>query len=97
MRIKPDLKNLRIGFISTRFSGTDGVSLETEKWADVLEKMGHTCFYFAGMSDRAEEISYVVPEAFFHNPEMDEIHEQIYTHTSRPVELTNRILKLKEF
>ena len=23
-----------IGFISTRFAGTDGVSLETDKWAD---------------------------------------------------------------
>ncbi len=97
MRIIPDLSNLRIGFISTRFSGTDGVSLETEKWAYVLEKMGHTCFYFAGMSDRPDEISYVVPEAFFHHPEMDELHEQIYTRTTRPVELTNRILKLKEY
>ena len=97
MRINPDLSNLRIGFISTRFSGTDGVSLETEKWADVLEEMGHTCFYFAGMSDRPEDISYVVAEAFFHHPEMDDLHDQIYTRTTRPVELTNRILKLKEY
>jgi hypothetical protein len=28
----------RIGFISTRFAGTDGVSLETAKWATVLER-----------------------------------------------------------
>ncbi len=97
MRIKPDLNHLRIGFISTRFAGTDGVSLETEKWADVLEKMGHACFYFAGMSDRPEEISYVVPEAFFHHPEIDEIHEQIFTRSTRPVELTARISKLREY
>ena len=25
-----------IGFVSTRFAGTDGVSLETKKWAEVL-------------------------------------------------------------
>ena len=49
LRRRPDIKHLRIGFISTRFSGTDGVSLETAKWARVLEEMGHTCFYFAGM------------------------------------------------
>ncbi len=37
-----------IGFISTRFAGTDGVSLEASKWAQVLERDGHTCFWFAG-------------------------------------------------
>lgn len=44
-----------IGFISTRIAGTDGVSLETEKWAEVLEDLGHTCFYFAGEFDRPQE------------------------------------------
>ena len=29
---------MRIGFVSTRFHGTDGVSLEASKWANVLEK-----------------------------------------------------------
>ena len=37
-----------VGFISTRIAGTDGVSLETAKWADVLTKEGFSCFYFAG-------------------------------------------------
>ena len=34
-------KKLSFGFVSTRFAGTDGVSLETNKWVDVpnsLEK-----------------------------------------------------------
>lgn len=39
---------MRIGFISTRLSGTDGVSLEVEKWSKVLRKMGHELFYCAG-------------------------------------------------
>ena len=30
----------RIGFISFRLAGTDGVSLETAKWAEVLEEQG---------------------------------------------------------
>ena len=37
-----------IGFISTRLSGTDGVSLETEKWIDVLKEMGHDIYIVAG-------------------------------------------------
>lgn len=39
---------MRIGFIATRLSGTDGVSLEVEKWARVLQEMGHELFYCAG-------------------------------------------------
>lgn len=68
-----------IGFISTRFAGTDGVSLEVTKWATVLERMGHKCFYFAGECDRPAEISYVVPEAFYRHPEIDKINQQAYS------------------
>jgi glycosyltransferase involved in cell wall biosynthesis len=39
---------MRIGFISTRLNGTDGVSLEVEKWATVLRRMGHEVCYCAG-------------------------------------------------
>jgi glycosyltransferase involved in cell wall biosynthesis len=39
---------MRIGFISTRLNGTDGVSLEVEKWATVLKRLGHEIYYCAG-------------------------------------------------
>lgn len=68
-----------IGFVSTRFAGTDGVSLETEKWATVLERLGHKCFYFAGECDRPAESSLVVPEAFYRHPEIEAINEQAYS------------------
>jgi len=68
-----------IGFISTRFAGTDGVSLETEKWAIVLERLGHKCFYFAGECDRPAEQSQVVPEAFYRHPEIEAINLQAYS------------------
>jgi mannosylglucosylglycerate synthase len=64
-----------IGFISTRFAGTDGVSLETAKWADVLEAMGHRCFYFSGLSDRPEAQAMVVEEAFYRHPEIKARHD----------------------
>jgi len=69
----------RIGFVSTRFSGTDGVSLETQKWADVLERMGNQCFYFCGECDRPQEISHVVPEAFYRHPRIDAINQVVFT------------------
>jgi len=68
-----------IGFISTRFAGTDGVSLETAKWATVLERMGHECFYFCGECDRPEKNSYIVPEAFYRHPTIDSINQIVYT------------------
>jgi glycosyltransferase involved in cell wall biosynthesis len=67
-----------IGFLSTRFAGTDGVSLESAKWATVLEQMGHTCFYFSGLSDRPAERSWVVPEAFYRHPVIDEMNHTAY-------------------
>jgi mannosylglucosylglycerate synthase len=71
----------RIGFISTRFAGTDGVSLETAKWAAVLERMGHQCFYFCGESDRPPQQSYVIPEAFYRHPSIDAITQSVFTGT----------------
>ncbi len=41
----------RVGFVSTRISGTDGVSLETYKWYQVLERNGYECYFFAGELD----------------------------------------------
>lgn len=44
--------NGNIGFISTRYSGTDGVSLEETKWKDVLEnRLGKKCFFLSGEFD----------------------------------------------
>jgi mannosylglucosylglycerate synthase len=85
----------RIGFVSTRFEGTDGVSLETEKWAAVLERMGHTCFYFAGICERPAERSRVVPEAFFLHPEIGVIHNDIFTNPNRSPDITRKVDQLK--
>jgi glycosyltransferase involved in cell wall biosynthesis len=69
----------RIGFVSTRFAGTDGVSMETQKWATVLERLGHHCFYFCGECDRPAEISMVVPEAFYRHPVIDAINQVVFS------------------
>ena len=68
-----------VGFISTRFAGTDGVSLEAQKWATIFERLGHSCFYFAGECDRNANQSLVVPEAFYRHPEIDKLNQQAYS------------------
>jgi hypothetical protein len=54
---------LNIGFVSTRFAGIDGVSLESSKWARVLEDQGHTCFWFAGELSKSNPISLQADQA----------------------------------
>ncbi len=71
------MKSKNIGFVSTRFAGTDGVSLEASKWAEVFEKSGHRCFWFAGKLDRDLEKSFHVPEAHFLHAQNQWINEQV--------------------
>ena len=86
----------RIGFISTRLAGTDGVSLETEKWAAVFEKEGMECFYFAGELDRPPERSYLVELAHFSHPDIRDIHRNVFGQPTRGRFVTNRIHEIKE-
>ncbi|MEE4608708.1 MAG: glycosyltransferase family 4 protein [Desulfobacteraceae bacterium] len=81
----------RIGFVSTRFCGTDGVTLEAAKWADVLTGVGHECFWFAGELDREPEASFLVPEAHFHHPENRWIASRVFGCKRREPEVSDRI------
>jgi mannosylglucosylglycerate synthase len=74
---------MNIGFISFRFAGTDGVSLEVAKWAAILEEMGHTCFYFAGQCDRPADRSLIVPDAFYQDPEVLVRHHAFFSRPTR--------------
>ncbi|MGE5641735.1 MAG: glycosyltransferase family 1 protein, partial [Byssovorax cruenta] len=91
----PSIPPRRIGFVSTRFSTTDGVSLETQKWAHVLSGLGHQMFYFAGLCNRPPEVSYVVPEAHFDHPEIRKITDLAFRLRVRPFEVTRRIHELQ--
>jgi glycosyltransferase involved in cell wall biosynthesis len=94
----PDLKTgdrvKNVGFISTRIAGTDGVSLELEKWADVFKKFGWTSFYFAGELDRPPERSYLVEEAHFTHPEIKVIHNKVFGVTTRERAVSKKIYQL---
>jgi glycosyltransferase involved in cell wall biosynthesis len=93
-----DFKN--VGFISTRIAGTDGVSLEIEKWAEVFEQEDFRCFYFAGELDRPPEQSYLVPEAHFTHPDIKDVYLQSFGTTLRDRAVSKKIyhlaIKLKD-
>lgn len=80
-----------IGFISTRIAGTDGVSLEIDKWAKVLESNGYNCFYFAGISDRSPKKCFIVKEANFEHPKIRKIGKECFGKSKRSPEITKLI------
>ena len=85
----------RIGFISTRLAGSDGVSLETEKWAQILQSMGHECFYFAGELDRPESRATVAPEAHFNHPDIAAINRDLFDDPTRSSKTTGLVHSLR--
>ena len=84
-----------VGFVSTRFAGTDGVSLETAKWADVFEGVGFSCYYFAGELDRSPESSFFVEEAHFQHPEIKDVFSNCFGTRVRGRFITQKIYDLK--
>lgn len=88
--------NLHIGFISTRLFGTDGVSLEVDKWVEVLHQMGHQSYCFTGLSDWPVERSYLVNEAYFKNDEIQKINVSLFEKHLRTEKIADQIQKLKK-
>lgn len=65
---------MKIGFISFRIAGNDGVSLEAERWRQILTSMGHQVTFIAGELDQQ---GILIPELHFAHPQAATIHQQI--------------------
>ena len=69
------VEKMKIGIIIARIGGIDGVALETEKWMDVLRRMGHEVYVVAGQFEkrkidtnrerRIPELSLFSPESYW--------------------------------
>lgn len=81
----------RIGFVSTRFAGTDGVSFEAGKWARLFEAAGAKCFWFAGQLETPAAASHLALEAFFNHPEVRAIQAGLFGGSERRPEIARRV------
>lgn len=81
----------KIGFVSTRFAGLDGVSLESAKWAEVLWDIDHVSYWYGGRLDRDPSVSLCIPEAFFGHQENQWINKRIWGVNHRSPAVTERI------
>jgi glycosyltransferase involved in cell wall biosynthesis len=84
-----------VGFISTRLAGTDGVSLEAQKWCNTLGALGLECFYFAGECDTPAERTLVVPEAHFTHPEILALTSELFSGPRRTPQATETVERLR--
>ena len=86
---------LNIGFVSTRFAGIDGVSLEASKWARVLEDQGHSCYWFAGQLTKNEHISLRAVQADFKDDQNQWINHQLFGSHKKSLRLARIICNYK--
>jgi mannosylglucosylglycerate synthase len=89
------MNSKNIGFISTRFAGIDGVSLEASKWAQVFEENGHRCFWFAGELDQVPAKSFLAPGAHFQYPQNEWINKHVFCSKKRKPSATEAIHELR--
>ena len=67
---------MRIALCHYRIGETDGVSLEMDKWKEILEAMGHEVFMIAGSAGTTE--GYVIPELSYRYEEDLRIERNAY-------------------
>jgi glycosyltransferase involved in cell wall biosynthesis len=85
-----------IGFVGTRFAGTDGVSLESAKWAQILWDHRHVSHWFAGELDRDPGFSMHVPHAYFGHPDIEWINRRVFGVRTRDSSVTSHIYAMSD-
>ena len=86
---------MKIVILATRIAGTDGVSLETQKWAHIFKREGFHCYYLAGELDRRLSRSMLVEKAHFNHPEFQEINQACFEADTRAPAVTRKIHDIK--
>jgi len=82
---------MKVGFISTRLAGTDGVSLETHKLAEVIRRLGHQIYYCAGQLEDDAPNPMLIPEFHFRDPEAEAIGNLVFGRIEPPEGLMRRL------
>jgi len=87
---------MKVGFVSTRLAGTDGVSLETKKWAEVAQRLGHEIYYCAGQLEDDAPNPTLIPELHFRDSEAHAIGDMIFGRMEQPPGLISRLDDMTE-
>lgn len=87
---------MRIGIISTRINGTDGVSLEVRKWSTILRQLGHELYYCAG--ELEEDLKgRLVPRMHFQHEEILAVQAEIFCESCEETRVRKGINRLRDY
>lgn len=83
-----DNNHFRIGFVSGKLGDVDGVSLEVDKWIEVLTEMGHEVYTIAGkygssLKSIPEENQILFEKIRFGSPEQHNYETHFFPHLYR--------------
>lgn len=82
---------MKIGMLSTRLAGVDGVSLEAPKLTSVFRAMDHEVLSAAGDLDEANSPGRVIPEMHFEHPAARALHDAAFATSQPSPELFRRL------
>jgi glycosyltransferase involved in cell wall biosynthesis len=85
---------VRIGIVSTRLAGVDGVTFETAKWEAVLERMGNEVRLCAGEVDALRYSARLVPAMHFAHPPAARVTAAAFDPDSDPQAVRAEIQRL---
>lgn len=68
-----------VGMLHYKSGSTDGVSLEMEKWRQVIERAGHTVFFCSGIHEKEETHPItVIPELNYHTEDASRLQRGMF-------------------
>ncbi len=81
----------KAGFISFRFAGVDGVTLETEKWIEIFKRLGWECFFCAGECVFSKRHTLLDKSLHFTTKDIASITQRCFGSKTRSPSLTEEI------
>jgi glycosyltransferase involved in cell wall biosynthesis len=87
---------MRIGIVSTRLAGVDGVTFEAAKWELALERMGHEVRMCSGAVDSLRASARLVPPMHFAWPPAARVTAAAFDPDSDPVAVRAEVERLAE-
>ncbi len=88
--------NKNVGFISFRFAGIDGVTLETAKWSEIFTRNNWNCYFCSGECEFSSSHSLIDERLHFNTPETLSITTRCFDSNVRSAHLTAELHSKKE-
>ncbi len=87
---------MRIGLVGTRLAGVDGVSFETMKWEEILQRLGHETRLCAGELPRGREGERLIPAMHFIHPAATAVSEAAFDPGADPLAVRREVGRLAD-